>query len=205
MGLAADLFAQNLALADACLTHPFVRGIADGSLDPSKFTNYVAQDAFYLRAFARAYALGAARCDQALDFAAFIDLAKGVDEELKLHAEYADELGIDLGRVRPLESTSAYTDFLLATAWHSGIAETVAAMAPCMRLYAHLGVELAKDGIPAHRYGTWIETYSSREFTGLAALLDGLLDRLGEKTRPVRAAYAKAMRLELEFFDAAWR
>jgi thiaminase/transcriptional activator TenA len=200
--LAAALFEANRERASACLTHPFVAGLADGSLDPETFKRYVAQDAFYLRAFARAYALAAARSEDHEDARTLVDLAKGVDEELTLHAGFAESLGIDLEGVRPLDSTLAYTDFLLRTAWHTSLAETIAAMAPCMRLYAWLGSELAKDGVPDHRYADWVRTYSSREFQDLADLLDGLLDRLAADTREVRAAYARAMALEYHFFDS---
>jgi len=55
------LWQQNVRLAEVCLHHPFVRGLADGTLDPEAFRRYVAQDAFFLNAFARAYALAAAR------------------------------------------------------------------------------------------------------------------------------------------------
>ncbi|MCC7062776.1 MAG: hypothetical protein IT456_08235 [Planctomycetes bacterium] len=47
----ADLFWQNdRDLAAACLAHPFVRGLADGSLPQPRYRDYVAQDAFFLRA-----------------------------------------------------------------------------------------------------------------------------------------------------------
>ena len=31
------LWQQNARLAEACLQHPFVRGLADGTLDPHTF------------------------------------------------------------------------------------------------------------------------------------------------------------------------
>ena len=200
--LSRELFEANRDTAEACLAHPFVRGLADGSLDQEVFRTYVAQDAFYLRAFAKAYALAAARCPDPEAMRAFVSLIEGMEQELVLHAGYADRLGIDLRTVRPMASTLAYTDFLLATAWHTSLAETMAAMAPCMRLYAWLGTELAKDEIPEHRYSEWIRTYSSEDFGELANLLDGLLDLFADDTAAVRAAYAKAFDLEHRFFRA---
>jgi thiaminase/transcriptional activator TenA len=38
-----------------------MRALADGSLDASLFRGYIVQDAFFLRAFAKAYALALAR------------------------------------------------------------------------------------------------------------------------------------------------
>src|SRR5260370_7154852 len=45
----------------AILRHPFVRGLTDGSLPRESFRFYAVQDALYLRDFARALSLAAAR------------------------------------------------------------------------------------------------------------------------------------------------
>ena len=50
---AEELWQRSLDLADACLVHPFVRGIASGELERRRFQLYVAQDACFLEAFAR--------------------------------------------------------------------------------------------------------------------------------------------------------
>ncbi len=51
----------NIDLANACRKHLFVRRLADGSLAREAFGRYIAQDAFFLRAFLRACAMAAAR------------------------------------------------------------------------------------------------------------------------------------------------
>ena len=138
------LWQQNVRLGEVCLHHPFVRGLADGTLDPEAFRRYVAQDAFFLNAFARAYALAAARSQDGETLISLCELLNGVLRELQLHAGYAKELKIELTRVQPYRAVAAYTDFLLAIAWQRGPGETIAAMTPCMRLYGYLGTELAK-------------------------------------------------------------
>jgi thiaminase/transcriptional activator TenA len=60
VSLARRLWVDNAELAARALAHPFVRGIADGSLPREVFSGYVAQDAHFLEAFARAYALALA-------------------------------------------------------------------------------------------------------------------------------------------------
>jgi thiaminase len=42
------LWQQNVRLAEACLHHPFVRRLADGTLEPEAFRRYVAQDGSFL-------------------------------------------------------------------------------------------------------------------------------------------------------------
>lgn len=202
MSLAGELWTANADLAAEALAHPFVRGLADGSLPERLFAGYVAQDAFFLEAFARGYALGVAHSPDRSGVEAFADLLQGVREELRLHDGYAARWGIDLADVRPAEATLAYTDFLLATAALADVGLLCAALTPCMRLYAHLGGALA--GSDGGRYREWVDTYSAPEFAELAATLERLLDRYAEGRPAVRAAYRRAMRLEVGFFAAAW-
>src|SRR4030095_1366401 len=48
----------------AILRHPLLRGLTDGSLSRDAFQFYVIQDAHYLRDFARALSIAAARAPQ---------------------------------------------------------------------------------------------------------------------------------------------
>jgi thiaminase len=60
------------------------------------------------------------------------------------------------------------------TAWHlplllllqTSVAEVLAAMIPCARLYGFLGCQLAAAirGQPRHAYSEWVETYSGAEY-----------------------------------------
>jgi thiaminase/transcriptional activator TenA len=206
--LAARLWIMNQDQAQACLEHPFVRGLADGTLALDAFRIYVAQDAYFLEAFARAYAFALARSPDRQGLEAFHTLIAGVLQELELHAAYAARWQIDCARVEPTPATLAYTDFLLATAGAGGsVGEICAAMAPCMRLYAYLGQALASQGgaRDSNPYREWIETYSSAEFESLAQTLEDLLNRYAVDTQQVRAAYRRAMQLEVGFFGAAYQ
>ncbi len=159
-------------------------------MDPEDFKHYVAQDAFFLRAFFSAYALGAVRAVEKREVVQRLHgLMRGVLDELKLHEGYAKSLAIDLGKVQPHPAARAYTDFLLRTAWTAEVGEIMAAMTPCMRLYAYLGQELALWDHSQNPYRQWIDTYSSAEFEALAAELELLLDQLAEGTHSVSLAY----------------
>jgi thiaminase (transcriptional activator TenA) len=185
------IWQQNVRLAEVCLHHPFVRGLADGTLDPEAFRRYVAQDAFFLNAFARAYALAAARSQDQETLISLCELLNGVLRELQLHAGYAKELKIELARVQPYRAVE-----------QRGPGETIAAMTPCMRLYGYLGTELAKTVGAGNPYQQWITTYSGADFQVLVTRVESLLDSIAEDTLAVRDAYEYAMRCELNFFSA---
>ena len=204
MGLAVQLWQENVDLATACLDHPFVQGIGNGSLPRDRFQDYVGQDAFFLEAFARAYSIAAAKAPDWEGFQVFHHLAAGVLQELSLHQTYAATWEIDLRQVQPSSATRAYTDFLLATAWSQPIGITAAAMSPCMKLYAYLGDQLAQGGIPTHVYSDWIITYSGAEFRPLVEQLDYLTNQHGAGLVETATTYRYAMQCELNFFQAAW-
>ncbi|MBM3141158.1 MAG: hypothetical protein FJZ92_13375 [Chloroflexi bacterium] len=42
--------------AERCLAHPFVRGLADGTIDPARYRDFIAQDAYFLEVSGRARA-----------------------------------------------------------------------------------------------------------------------------------------------------
>ena len=205
MTISNDLWQSNQDLAQACLKHPFVQGIATGTLDRTKFAYYVGQDAFFLEAFARAYSIAAAKAMDWDGFNTFHTLADGVLQELKLHKDYAAKWGVDLHNVEPGAATRRYTDFLLATAWGSDVGLITVAMAPCMRLYAFLGQQLARDGIPNHQYADWIRTYSHSDFEELVQKLEHLIERYSHLTDSIKSNYRYAMFCERDFFDAAWQ
>jgi len=204
MTISAQLWKANQDLAQVCLKHPFVQGIADGTLDPQKFPYFVGQDAFFLKAFARVNSIAAAKAPDWAGFLIFHNLATGVLQELQLHQSYAEAWKVDLQSVEPQAATRHYIDFLLATAWGGDIGLTAAAMSPCIRLYAFLGEELARNGIPNHQYADWIRTYSSAEFQQLAEQLESLVESYATASTLVHSTYRYAMLCERDFFQAAW-
>ena len=80
-----------------------------------------------------------------------------------------------IGQTKPSDvvtnaATIAYTEFLLTTAKTStSSAPIVAAMTPCMRLYAFLGqaIQAARGALPwmdSTPYQDWIDEYCSTDF-----------------------------------------
>ena len=199
-----QLWQTNQDLSLACLEHPFVQGIAQGTLAPDRFAYYVGQDAFFLGSFAKAYSIAAAKAPDWEGFQAFHSLATGVLEELHFHQRYAEKWNVNLENITPGIATRRYTDFLLAIAWGNDIGLITAAMTPCLRLYAFLGQQLAQSPFPNHQYTDWIHTYNSPDFELLAQRLEGLSDRYIKDEKEAHSIYRYAMLCERDFFQAAW-
>ena len=76
------------------LGHPFVTGLTDGSLPMESFAYYVAQDAHYLRDYARALAMVSAKAPDEASVAMFAAHAQGaLGVEQQLHAGFARARG----------------------------------------------------------------------------------------------------------------
>jgi thiaminase (transcriptional activator TenA) len=202
--LSDSLWHRNRVLAEAALQHRFVQGIASGELARGAFAYYVGQDAVFLDAFCRAYALALAKSPDQDGLMAFRELLDAATDELRLHQDYAARWDVDLHQAAD-PATSAYTNFLLAVAALEPVGHIAAAMTPCMRLYAYLGQQLAAQTKPESPYREWVMTYSSPEFEAQAQRLEVLLDRYGGDHDRLASLYHQAMELELRFFEAAGR
>jgi thiaminase/transcriptional activator TenA len=136
----------------------------------------VGQDAVYLDAFCRAYALALAKSPDEEGVIAFKELLDADIDELRLHRGYAAGWDVDLHPPAG-SATSAYSNFLLAVAALEPVGHIAAAMTPCLRLYAYLGQRLAAQTKPDSPYREWVTTYSSPEFEAQGRRLEVLLDR----------------------------
>ncbi len=81
------------------LHHPWTLGLATGTTSRASFKKYIAQDAYFLRAFAKAYAYALAKVEDEEGVRAFHSLIGSVLEELGLHASYSVKWGLDLKNV----------------------------------------------------------------------------------------------------------
>jgi thiaminase/transcriptional activator TenA len=197
------------------LAHPFVRGIADGTLPEDKFRHWVLQDYLYLQEFARIFAWGAAKADR-LDsmrwFASALHLT--LDTEMDLHRQYAARFGIsatDLAVQEMWPTTRAYTDFLVRTAADGDLSDLVAALLPCVWGYVHIARQMSDGELPGDdRYAEWIRQYSADEFAAAADWLRSEMDRLSadqdeQKRARLRQLFVLSSRYELQFWEMCWQ
>jgi thiaminase/transcriptional activator TenA len=196
----------------ASLTHPFVRGLGDGSLPEASFRFYIRQDYLFLIDYARLLALGCARAPRLDQMVRFAKLAEAVlGSEMELHRSYAAEWGIspaELEDERSTATTRAYTDFLLRVAALGDYGELAAALLPCMWGYHEVAVSLAEHGTPGNElHARWIDEYAGAEFGELTAWCRALTDRAAETSdrRRMTEAFLTSSHYELAFWDASWR
>src|SRR2546422_10797858 len=100
MAFSQELWQSIGPVYAAILRHPFVRGFMDGSLPRESFQFYAVQDALYLREFARALSLVAARAPEDRWIIMFNEHAAGaIKDERALHEGLYKEIGLTTGAV----------------------------------------------------------------------------------------------------------
>lgn len=200
---------------EACLRHPFVTGIGDGTLDMEKFRYFMLQDYLYLFDYARVFALGVVKArDPELMrvFAANVDAILG--GEMKIHRAYMKRLDIteeQVFSIKPALANLSYTNYMLSVAQTGGPMEIVASILACSWSYAEIGQALAAiPGAAEHPfYGEWIRGYASEEYAATNQALIELMDSLAADAGEEQLAYltdvfVNCSRYELGFWDMAW-
>lgn len=200
---------------DACLRHPFVTGVGDGTLPVEKFRFFLLQDYLYLFDYARVFALGVVK---ARDAALMRTFAQNVDAilggEMNIHRAYMERLGVSeeqVLEVKPALDNLSYTHYMLSVAERGGPREITAAILACSWSYAEIGAALAAvPGAADHPfYGEWIRGYASEDYAAANQALMALMDRLAAEAAEAELSYLEEIfvncsRYELAFWDMAW-
>jgi len=204
------LWSDITGIYDAILAHPFLSGLADGTLPRASFRHYLVQDAHFLRGYAKALAVCAAKAPDEDAMVMFAEHAAGaIAAERDMHAALLGELGgIDDDPVAP--ATQAYVSYLLATAHGGSYVDAVGAVLPCYWIYGRVGETLLVAGSPDPLYARWITTYADDDYQ---AVVDAVLtetDRLGATLSGtdlarMRRHFSTTSRYEWMFWDAAYR
>ena len=183
---------------------PLLTELADGTLEPHRFSEYLAQDDFYLRGYTRALATLASRAPTSAAAAFWARSAgEAVEAEVLMHdALLADDRLRDLTRPAVASPTTrAYVNSLLAATAFEPYAVGVAAVLPCYWVYADVGATLAHRAatLEDHPYAGWVAAYADPAFQRATreaiALLDDAAAAADEATRQLMLT---------AFVDATW-
>ncbi|MCM3719342.1 thiaminase II [Fictibacillus phosphorivorans] len=180
-----ELRKQAEPIWEANLTHPFVRGIAEGTLPLENFKYYVLQDSYYLSHFARIQAYGAARAEDLYTTSRMAAHAQGTNEaELTLHEKFIKQLHIseeELAEFEPAPTAYNYTSHLYRVAESGSLGEIIAAILPCYWIYHEIGERFEGANPTEPIYQEWITAYGGEWFSQLVQEQISRLDELADK------------------------
>ena len=194
--------------------HPFVQGIADGTLPLECFRHYLQQDYLFLIHFARAYALATYKASNLDEMRQASRAVSGILEtEMALHLSYCAQWGLteaDVINQPEAKANMAYTRYVLDRGMAGDILDLYAALSPCAVGYAEIGRRLIND--PATKkennpYWSWIETYGGDEFYESSLRQVAFLDHLAEtrfnkkRLQSLQQIFKEATVLEIGFWQ----
>lgn len=209
MAFSSDAWAAIAGVRAAIDHHPFLTGLADGTLDRGLFLGYLAQDAYYLAEYARVLAACATQATDATEVAFWAQAAhNAVAVERALHESHLT----GTPPVEPSPTALAYTSYLTALSARGAYPVLVAGLLPCFWIYDEVGRRLKEQvgDLTAHPYGDWIATYGDPTFTAVTDQVVQTTDRLAadaghDQRQRMLTAFTTASRYEWMFWDAAWR
>jgi thiaminase/transcriptional activator TenA len=204
---------QTQTLLQAIAALPFNRELAAGTLARERFQHYITQDAIYLSQFSRALAIAAAKAPDSVTLQTFAQSALGaVAVEQNLHRHYLRSFGVEPATVvaaEPAPDCLAYTNFLLALAYHEAWEVLTAALLPCFWVYWDIGRSIAETANSDNPYRAWIETYADSRFGEAVQAVIAVADRAAATASvTVRGrmldAFIRATQYEWLFWDGAY-
>jgi thiaminase/transcriptional activator TenA len=210
------LLDASKAIWESYHAHPFVRGIADGTLDREKFKYYMVQDYLYLIDYARVFAVGAAKARDAEAMRLFAGYVSQIlDGEMDIHKGYMRRLGItaDEAERTPMAlDNRSYTSYMLRVAYEEGPGEIAAAILSCALSYEVIAKEMARTHSACVNhpfYGEWVRGYADPGYASANQKLIALTERLTEdysetRLRRLEEVFIACSLYEDAFWDMSW-
>lgn len=197
-------------------THPFVRGIATGTLDQEKFRYYMVQDYLYLIDYAKVFAIGVAKAWDTETMRLFAGYVSQIlDGEMDIHKSYMQRLGISVDKAEqtPVALDNLfYTSYMLRVAYEESPGEIAAAILSCALSYEVIAKTMVQSD-PACTdhpfYGEWIRSYAAPGYAQANQKLIDLVERLTadyseRQMGRLEEIFIACSRCEDAFWDMSW-
>ncbi|MBM6829968.1 thiaminase II [Anaerotignum lactatifermentans] len=215
MKLTQRLYESVKEIWQGYLEQPFVKELAEGTLDPAKFRFYMIQDYRYLLQYAKVFALGVAKAEDEELMRRFACMVHDVlDGEMKVHKSYMARLGIteeEVAATKTALDNQSYTSYMLDEAYKGGCLEILMSVLACAWSYQVIGEHHATiPGALEHPlYGEWVQGYCSAEYRASTQEIIDCVDALGADITPEREAalteiFVNCSRYETKFWDMAY-
>jgi thiaminase len=201
------LVEANRDLWAAMAAHPFVLGLADGTLPDGALQAWVQQDRiFVVQERHVVAALRAHGLPSRLD-----DLLADLDRSLVLEAEAFARTAAEHGfahEVEPWPVCLGYTSYLLCAAY-DGALEGLTALYAAERAYLDTWTAVAELSPGDSAYHAWIQNWSGEAFRDFVGALGRDLHELAGVPSPALAGrlgvlFTDAARFELAFWELCW-
>ncbi|MEG0254112.1 MAG: thiaminase II [Vagococcus sp.] len=171
---------------EGSFSHPFVRGLQEGTLGDKEFRHYLLQDRYYLEHFSKIHVLIAEKIEDKEVKEMLLLGAKHLAEgEIAIRESFFKELAITEKEIKetPIAATAYnYVSHMYRQLLDGSLNSAVAGLLPCAWLYQEIGTELIKTGSPNSLYQRWIETYSGEEAKDEVMFQCSLLNRLYDES-----------------------
>jgi thiaminase len=202
-----QLIEANRDLWAAMAGHPFVLGLAEGTLPDGALQAWVQQDRIFVVEERRVVAaLRAHGLPSRLDA-----LLTDLDRSLVLEAEAFTRTVAEHGfapEVEPWPVCLGYISYLRCAAY-DGVLEGLAALYAAERAYLDTWTAVAKRSPADSAYHAWIQNWSGQAFRAFVSTLGRGLDELAGTPSPALTGrlgvlFTDAARFELAFWEMCW-
>ncbi|KAF9064649.1 Ribokinase-like protein [Rhodocollybia butyracea] len=199
----------------AYVEHDFVKLLGKGTLPKENFVHFIRQDYLYLRYYARAYALLAAKSSSFSAIGLATQTILNVLNEINTHTAFCATFGVSeetlLTQTPESPATAAYGAYLIDVGLRGDTTMLLVALLSCLLGYGEVGLWLKKNARPTiatpgsddrwvilegNPYLQWIEDYSGERYQGAV--------RMGLATIEARAAADPPSKHRLEEWCAVW-
>lgn len=213
-----DLRADVGDIWDAVVHHPFTDALADGTLDPSKMRRYLIQDHRFIDRFVVLLASAVAHAPTLTDRipgCQFLALVTGPENTYFERAFVA--LGTneaDRAAIPDAPVTAQFKELMHDTAASGSYARMLAVLTVAEWSYLSWAnrviVRLGERRPTNFWHAEWIDLHSGAYFESVIAWLRDQLDTVGPVLEDAERAqvccdFTRAVELEKEFFDHAWK
>ena len=202
------LVETNRATGTAMAAHPFVVGLAEGTLPDAALRAWVQQDRIFVLQERRVVgALRAHGPPGGLD-----RLLAGLDGTLVAEADAFARTAMARGfpaDAEPWPVCLGYTSYLLCCAY-DGVLEGLTAMYAAERAYLDTWTAVAARSPAGSPYREWVDNWTAEPFRAFVGDLGHELDELAGSPSPAVAerlgsVFTGAVRFELAFWEMCWR
>jgi len=202
---------------EAIISHPFLKGLVDGSLSSESFQFYIIQDWLYLKEYSRGLGLIAAKGEDknhSLVFAKHV--MDTIQSETSMHSYLLQQCGSSeefVTHSKPSPTCLLYTSYLMRVAYERPFHEILGAFLACYWIYWEVGKFLwqsLRDFDASNPYHVWIKNYADSKFgdsvKDVLNIVNEVSLELTEKQRKTMLDhFVTTSKMEYMFWDMAFK